>query len=133
MGAIKILFLEDNVDDCTAFVRVIEKVYKDYLSIHWAKTYEEAIDLYTNDEFDGLLVDLDLRGSYRQGEDFIKEIRANNPDIIIDILTGIDYEGLPPDHKFKERFNVRQWYKKPLFAGDFCHDLCKHFGLEIDF
>ena len=112
MSVIKILAVEDDEFNSKGFFRVIEVMYHD-IEVKIAADYEQAIELYTGEDFDVLLVDLDLRGSKKQGWDFIIEIREQDKDVTIYVLTGIEYEGIIPQPDFGTRYRVKRWLRKP--------------------
>ena len=129
MFLIKILAVEDDEFNSKSFFRILKVIYTD-IAIKVAKDYDEAMDLYTNEDFDVLLVDLDLRGSVKQGWDFISEIRAEDDDITIYVLTGIEYEGVISEKEFTDKYKIKKWIKKPLPARKLYEYLINDFNLK---
>lgn len=128
MPLIKVLAVEDDEFYSKALFRVMEVEYTD-IEVKIARDYDEAVEHYTASDFDLLLVDLDLRGSKKQGWEFIMEIREQDQDIVIYVLTGIEYEGIISEHEFKKKYKVKEWLRKPIPAWELCRYFYKEFGL----
>jgi hypothetical protein len=45
-------------------------------------------------------------------------IRENNPNILIYVLTGVEYGGIPSEKDFREKYAIKKWIKKPIYARD---------------
>lgn len=117
MEKIKMLALEDEAYHERAFFPMLKEVCPN-IEVTIAKSFQEAIDKYTSEDFDVLLVDLRLEGSEKQGDDFIRLIRENNPKILIYVLTGVEYGGIPTEKDFTDKYAVKKWVKKPIYAGE---------------
>jgi CheY-like chemotaxis protein len=117
MEKVKMLAIEDEPYHERAFFAMLKEVCPS-IEVTIATSFQEGIDRYTGQDFDVLLVDLRLEGSEKQGDDFIRLIRENNPNILIYVLTGVEYGGFPSEKGFTEKYGIKKWIKKPKYAGD---------------
>ena len=126
MDKINILALEDEEHNIKSFFRMMQ-VLCEPVSITIERNYEQAIEEYNKNQYDALIVDLKLEGEDKQGEDFIREIRKNDTEIPIYILTGVEYDKVLREKFFVEKYKIKRWVKKPIYAGDFCDYLMSDF------
>lgn len=83
----KILVLDDNQH----FLRLISFLLKEFgiESITLTNTYHEAFELIQNNQFDVLLLDIQLGEKQKTGIQLALEVRKTQPDIPIIIMTAL--------------------------------------------
>jgi CheY-like chemotaxis protein len=130
MENLNILALEDEEHNIKAFFGMMKAICEP-VSVTVKKTYDEAIAEYHNRKYDALIIDLRLEGEGKQGEEFIRDIRKENTQMPIYILTGVEYDRILSEKDFKEKYNIKRWVKKPIYAGDFCKLLLQDFQMKV--
>ena len=105
----RILIAEDEKGPRDAIQMVLGLFYKTYV----AKDGAEALDILKAKEID--LVTLDLRMPGIQGEALLRDIRGENPDVGIIIITG--NANLNSMIKFQQ-YGVQDHLFKPFDVGD---------------
>lgn len=108
----KILIIDDERDFC----KICEFILKEYHhEITSAATTQEARTLLSNNKYDAVLVDINLRGSDMQGHLFIEGLKGNVDKIII--LSGMEItpiDGTVFIHKNWELSTLRRDLEKAL-------------------
>ena len=80
-----ILYIEDNPGD----VRLFEKMVSDcpmHITVHVANKLQAGIEMVQQNDFDAVLLDLELPDS--QGLDSMKALMENHPNLPVIVLTG---------------------------------------------
>jgi len=84
LSNLKLLYIEDDIDTSEELL-VIFNILK--LDVLHAANYNEAVELYKNNNFDLIISDIEL-SSKRNGIDFIKEVRTADDNIPIIITSA---------------------------------------------
>ena len=103
MTHLKILFVEDNMQDISVLESAIE-VYNERhqteILLVLAKNYHEALTLLDQESFDGMILDLYLGYDSENGKDILDHIQNQKIIIPTVVLTGTPDD--LPDYKFIE-------------------------------
>ena len=83
MRKLKVLLVDDNEAIRFGFAQYLER---EQISVHEAGSLASARDLVSKQQFDALILDLDLPDG--DGMDLLADIKASNPDLPILIVTG---------------------------------------------
>ena len=69
------------VEDHEAFVSAVKRQFLSAHTVSVARSISDARSLWSSDQFDAVLVDFDLPDG--KGDEFVREIRADNPNLLI--------------------------------------------------
>lgn len=89
---IKVLIIEDNLEDFRIIEEMLKEVQNPMFELYLHKRLDDGIKALVNDEFDILLLDLNLPDS--AGLDTFASVYDQAPEIPVVILTGFDDEEL---------------------------------------
>ncbi|MCF8109691.1 MAG: response regulator [Desulfohalobiaceae bacterium] len=81
----KILILDDEASVCRTLSRIVRRIGREYDVVHSA---EEARELLQEESFELILSDIRLPGE--SGLDFVRYTVAQDPDVAIIMITGVD-------------------------------------------
>lgn len=85
-GNYRILLVEDNAADLVLIKRQLEKFWPD-CTVMPVRSIEEAYSTYKNNDFDLMLLDLNLPDGY--GPQTVQEVRRFNKRVPIVVVTGM--------------------------------------------
>ncbi|MFW6055421.1 MAG: response regulator, partial [Thermodesulfobacteriota bacterium] len=81
----KILVLDDEASVCRTLSRIVKKIGRKCVT---ANSAEEAKELLQEESFELILSDIRLPGE--SGLDFVRNTVAQDPDVAIIMITGVD-------------------------------------------
>jgi signal transduction histidine kinase len=85
-GPVRVLLVDDDPDDCVLTTHLLNEIGKDRYRLSYAISYDEALEVLSNAEFDVCLLDHHL--GLRTGMELLRELRSRDFTAPIILLTG---------------------------------------------
>jgi PAS domain S-box-containing protein len=119
---LKILIVEDDLIDRKQLERLLSKSVLSFREVKHTEYLETALELLDQDDFDIVLMDLNLTDS--KGLDTLAEITEKHPRVANIVITALDREGYnlkaiakgAQDYLIKGEFDVRMLSKSIYYA-----------------